>query len=424
MQPTTATARSPPSADSQVGAQPRPTDASVRTDDGGHPRTGERRVEEEVRVLDPGVTRRWGGGGKGPVGCGGCEQGAGGVGEGEERVETEVLPYVEDSSPTNYGVWEPAGIYERYNDSDQDEIYPLGGPSPPPLDPYEAARPRCFNCSETTHVLGTCPYLLDKTLVALSRQIFEFEKERAGENTAPRSLRELAERLERVEWTERFVPGRVSVALRAAVRWDQYAYEGGDVGEDDGNGYEWLANMGLWGYPKGWVSATDPRDRMRARILREREAAVDDDDEDRVMKIWGEDNETEEVPLSEPDAADETESSTLSDGDPQPAAAHSRRWAEYPRAYFAWECLTVYNGRLLAQRERDQRAPTPPPPQPESEPPPLPPPPSLPPPPLPPLWSVPVQARFLHPLPPRPSALAPPPPPLVDEEEEEMDVSD
>ncbi|KAF7294123.1 Terpenoid synthase [Mycena chlorophos] len=281
-------------------------------------------------------------------------------------LQEDVLPFVVDTQATNYGLYEPAGVYKRAETSDED--FPLGGPSPPIPDPYEARRARCFNCSETTHVLSACPYPVDKDLVALSRQYHEFLRLQNGADTTPRSLRELAERLERVSWTEAFVPGRVGPALRAAVRGRE------DTGDDDGNGYEWLANMALWGYPPGWVSAKDPREKMRARIMRETVPLPDEEDDEEVLKIWG-DGDEEHVVLAVPLAEEPRVDGESTRNDP----SYPERWARYPRAYFAWECLTIYNGALLSQRDAPQ------PPAPSTQPPPLPPPPpSSPPPPLPP----------------------------------------
>ncbi|KAJ6531128.1 hypothetical protein B0H19DRAFT_1082094 [Mycena capillaripes] len=315
--------------------------------------------------------------------------------------------------------WEPSGIYTRHTSDDplDDDIHPLGAPRVPTPDPYAAAGPRCFNCSEITHVLSACPHPLDKALIALSRQIFEFE--RAGDGT-PRSLREVAERLERAGWAGAggggFVPGKLSPELRRAVRWrewwdeEDWTVEEDVAGKDDGQGYEWLANMALWGYPAGWVSASDPRERMRARIMHERDPMDEDgEEEEDVMKIWGEGGE-EEIMLSGPDrteedslAGDQTDSDgdeTTEDGglDHNATTPELKRWAHYPATHFAWERLTVYDGSLLSQRGQNKKpsgpAPSlpsrppepagpPPPPPPPPPPQPPPPPPSFPPPPRP-----------------------------------------
>ncbi|KAJ7264914.1 hypothetical protein B0H12DRAFT_215216 [Mycena haematopus] len=260
------------------------------------------------------------------------------------------------------------------------------------------------------HVLSACPHPLDKALVALSRQIHDFEHASDG---TPRSLREVAERLERVAWAGEggFVPGKVSPVLRRALRWREWwddsrwsQEEEEDVGEDDGHGYDYLENIALWGYPRGWVSATDPRERMRARIMHERDPAdKDDDEEEEVMKIWGEDGE-EEISLSAAGrsetansvAGDETDADPTEEGsedgeinevaDGSPTPPLLKRWARYPGTHFAWERLTVYDGTLLSQRGQHRPQPQaslhPPPPEPAGLPPPSPPPPppSLPPP--------------------------------------------
>ncbi|KAJ7811631.1 hypothetical protein B0H14DRAFT_2606443 [Mycena olivaceomarginata] len=214
----------------------------------------------------------------------------------------------------------------------------------------------CFNCSETTHVLSACPHPLDKPLIALSRQIYEFER---ADDGAPRSLREVAERLARADWAGAsgggFVPGKVSPALRRALRWrdwwDDSRWSGEEVeveqdaGEDDGQGYDYLGNIALWGYPRGWVRGVDPRERMRARIMHERDP-VDSEEEEEVMKIWGEEGE-EEILLSEagrheerPKAGEETDADNTTDGSEEgelhepngnSAPPVLTRWAHYPR---------------------------------------------------------------------------------------------
>ncbi|KAJ6490737.1 hypothetical protein C8R47DRAFT_977082 [Mycena vitilis] len=343
------------------------------------------------------------------------------------------LPFFTDSFPIHRGPWEPSGIYDRHLTShDDDDIHPLGAPRVPSPDPYAPASSKCFNCGETTHVLSACPLPLDKSLVALSRQIHDFERDRVGDGT-PRSLREVAERLERAEWAGAggFVPGKVSPALRCAVRWRDWfddrpevaAEAEVDVGPDDGQGYDWLENMSLWGYPPGWVAASDPRERMRARIIHERDPMDEngEKEEEDVMKIWGENGE-EEIELSgalrnnqgtlgsegtetetHTDDTDINTDETTEDciGNDEPTKAFPapnnnsttpelKRWAHYPGTHFAWERLTVYDGSLLSQRRQKPMPPRepagpppPPPPPPPSLPPPLPPapPPSLPPPP-------------------------------------------
>ncbi|KAJ7029361.1 hypothetical protein C8F04DRAFT_1288526 [Mycena alexandri] len=339
------------------------------------------------------------------------------------------LPFFAEPYPTNQGSWEPSGIYTRYTTDDDDDIQPLGVPRAPTPDPYAIAGPRCFNCSATTHTLSACPEPLDKALVALSRQIYDFE--RAGDGT-PRSLREVAERLERAAWAGAggggFVPGKVSPALRRAVRWrewwnddeDEEREADADEGEADVRGHDWLANMAIWGYPPGWVSATDPRERMRARIMHERDPADGDgEEEEDVMKIWGEHGEEDVVlsndirrPVSAAASGETDDDETTEDGEsteasPGPSAAPElKRWAHYPSAHFAWERLTVYDGILLSQRGRNlPRPPRAPPPRPPQSAGPPPPPPTSAPPPLP------SSAPPPLPPPPPPAPVLPPPRP-------------
>ncbi|KAJ7706911.1 hypothetical protein B0H17DRAFT_1192466 [Mycena rosella] len=310
------------------------------------------------------------------------------------------LPFFTESFPTHQGWWEPSGLYTRHTaDSASDDVHALGDAPEPAPDLWAQTGPRCFNCASTAHVLSACPRPLDKVLVALSRSIYEFER---GGGGAPRSLRELAERLERAAWAGSggggFVPGRVEPALRVALRSLGGEYPAAE-GEDDGRGYGWLANMAEWGYPPGWVSATDPRERMRARIMYERDPAEghtaegEEEEEEDVMKIWGEDGE-ESLLLSAPPRHDEQPQLADSDGASNEEAAEDgeirdnkpqlKRWARYPDTHFAWDRLTVYNGARLSERWRDLLPPPSPPPPPPPEPSGPPPPPSPPPPPPPP----------------------------------------
>ncbi|KAJ7772982.1 hypothetical protein DFH07DRAFT_148910, partial [Mycena maculata] len=467
---------------------------AVPARDDRHPRARQRRLEEEVCVLDPGAALRRRGDREGPLGREGRDEGAGEMGSGpsgrdgavrreleseardmeegkikeggvesrtrEDGVEdreddsqagkehggettaddtqTELpsLPFFTESYPMHQGAWEPSGFYIRnVDDPTAEDIHPLGSADRPPTpDAYTAAAAKCFNCGAPTHVLSACPNPLDRPLVALSRQIHEFERARAGDaDGAPRSLREVAERLERAAWTGVFVPGSVSPALRRALRWrggrdedraaeetalrEQEKAEVGEEYEEHGAGFEWLSNMAHWGYPPGWVSAVDPRERMLARIFHKQDPAdggAEEEEED-IMMIWG-DGGPEEVVLSGNDGGNDNHGELAtedadSDGtesevegeqasvralSANPAAPVSKRWAHYPPTHFAWERLTVYNGTLLSQRNRGPPPPSlptlPPPPEPEGPPPPLPP--SLPPPP-----------------PPPPSLPHPPPPP-------------
>ncbi|KAF7363981.1 Terpenoid synthase [Mycena sanguinolenta] len=287
------------------------------------------------------------------------------------------LPFFTESHPTHHGFWEPSGIYTRQalDDPASDDIHPLGASSAPPADPYEN-KTRCFNCSESTHVLSACPHPVNKALVALSRQIYDFEHANDG---TPRSLREVAERLERVGWAGEggFVPGKVSPALRRALRWRDWwddsrwsqEEEEEDVGEDDGQGYDYLENIALWGYPRGWVSATDPRERMRARIMHERDPDdEDEEEEEEIMKIWGRGRQRGNITRWNA-TEDGSEDGEVADGNPV-----LKRWAHYPGTHFAWERLTVYDGTLLSQRSQHAAMRPPPslqpPPEPAGPPPP------------------------------------------------------
>ncbi|CAK5265130.1 unnamed protein product [Mycena citricolor] len=334
------------------------------------------------------------------------------AGSGQEGVvigSEPTLPFYSQPYPAHQGVWEPSGLYARYNDNNDgdDDIHPLGSPDRLPPDPYASSntQPRCFNCGDQTHVLSACPHRRDAALVALSRQIYDFEHARGG---AARSLKEFAERLRKADWVagpHAFVPGRVSFELRRALRWradgeEEEEQVGGDdvlddsdprcECDDDGRDHPWLSNMALWGYPPGWVAVQDPREEMLARIMHENNQDDDSSDGEGVMKIWGENGEEEILLTPDPARSSMDAESVAPTSDKM---VTMKRWAQYPDLHFVWDRLTVYNGLLLSEHGLRPPPLRGPPPEPTERPPP--PPPDPPPPePLPPAPPVSVTASF------------------------------
>ncbi|KAI0784400.1 hypothetical protein C8Q75DRAFT_780036 [Abortiporus biennis] len=343
------------------------------------------------------------------------ERSFGQLGEGSGSGWDREMIFYEDCQPSYGDISFLRLVYNRHDESI------LGVP----VEDNDDTR-RCFNCGSPEHTVPECPHPKDHQLIALSRQLFEFYN---GKNVPFRRIHEVAvwER-QRIEWLETFEPGQI----RGEILRDALGLHGDDAGEN----VPWLRNMALWGYPPGWVRATDPRLEVWEIITgaKEHDAALF---EDQQLVIYGENETTERVLLrqtqSDDAQLDDTNSSdTLSDCDTQSTESDSplKRWATYPNTFFSSVLLPVYNGLSLPMLPTEvsstygtDRArlwsnivsahsmpppPTsaPPPPPPSTTPPPLPPAPSYAPPPLP-------------PPPPDPA-----PPPDVELSDDDMDLSD
>lgn len=267
--------------------------------------------------------------------------------------------------------------------------------------------PRCFNCGGPDHSVSSCSEPRNQQLITLSRQLYDFLKSSKNQLDTRRLFDVEKGKRQRLEWLEEFEPGKIKgPLLREALRMN-------DNG-DDGRRMPWLANMTIWGYPKGWVSVEDPKIGMWRRITEQATAlssteSDEDEDEDDLFLIHGEEV-TEELQLStqayslvprmfkveSDDGSDGFVSEPLKD---QTATSLPKRWAKYPDTYFSYSALSVYRGAALTPTGprqhngngsrrypyRTSRGPSPAtfkPSPPSTTPPPLPPCPTPPPPPL------------------------------------------
>ncbi|KIM86340.1 hypothetical protein PILCRDRAFT_86543 [Piloderma croceum F 1598] len=315
-------------------------------------------------------------------------------------------PVIEDEEPTYFvdttrlSEWDYAPFYDR--DVDAQEV--LGQQqSPPPnpkLDSPTDTR-QCFNCGSPSHTLSDCPLPRNHALISLSRQLFTFHQQlhQSAHRQALGDFQRIhvveGKKQERLDWLDWFEPGEVRGALlREAI----------GLGEDgDGDG-EWLRNMAVWGYPKGWTGERDPRYEVMRRI----EGEVDDDDDDDddeseeedVFLIFGDGGEQEEILFTTPSQkSSSTQPITQTpNGDP-PSPSKIHKWASYPNTHFSSALLPVYTGYALPPLPTDSpptfsnerrtlwenipsgNGPSPhsPPRPPSTSPPPLPPPPDGPP---------------------------------------------
>ncbi|KAK7467618.1 hypothetical protein VKT23_004671 [Stygiomarasmius scandens] len=317
----------------------------------------------------------------------------------------------------------------------------------------------CFNCGNPEHIVSACPFRVDKDLVSLSRDLYNFFKDYYGSSRIGGDFSSRIHTVEewksaRLRWLDQFVPGEIRGAdLRDALgmnvdeegenaavgRKHKQASDQGEAQDD------WLRNMAIWGYPPGWATCREedsPYDVIRERIL----GQFSDEDETADFLMFGDEGAVETIPLARPNETSDIPSSPSST---QSSPRKTHRWASYPATHFSSEMLPVYNGsalppidgsepELMSRRVRSSTfndelwasivSANHNPPPPPSEPPPLPPPPpSVPPPPLPP-----PPAPYVPPPPLPPSApveslssIQPAPLLQVDSLEEcDMDMSD
>ncbi|PCH37678.1 hypothetical protein WOLCODRAFT_95626 [Wolfiporia cocos MD-104 SS10] len=227
---------------------------------------------------------------------------------------------------------------------------------------------RCFNCGLPGHMISSCPEPRNHALITLSRQLFNFFKGDNASNGNQRVHEVERWRQQRLEWLETFEPGQI----RGSLLRDALDLKDGDAGEN----VEWLRNMCIWGYPKGWYASVDPRE----RIWNVLSGGDDGDDsseyaiDDFMFDIVGEDSvERLVLPSKVKPHARDTESNASdsdSESDPELSSASSRsstpssraqpapqRWAAYPLTYFLWSRLPIYNGLSLPSPQSIRNAP-------------------------------------------------------------------
>ncbi|KAK0211247.1 hypothetical protein DFS33DRAFT_1408008 [Desarmillaria ectypa] len=227
---------------------------------------------------------------------------------------------------------EPSGIYIRHSREilgyeETDEV------------PTNSNIHRCFNCGSPDHPVSLCPEPKDRELISMSRQLFELHQEPAGLADFRRLHRTEAWRQQRLDWLGLFKPGEVrGQLLREAI----------EPGEGD-----WLENIAIWGYPKGWALHSGSHDEQDLSV------------------VLGE-NILGSRSQYLTDSSRESESSD-----------NRRRWAEYPNTQFSafppveFEGSSTYTAERRALWERITNPSAPsypvPPPPPASSPPPPPP---------------------------------------------------
>ncbi|KAF8197535.1 hypothetical protein BJ912DRAFT_1020845 [Pholiota molesta] len=294
------------------------------------------------------------------------------IAKGRGDGQAELAPpffYHLSPDPLPHG-WEPYGIYQRVGDD------VLGAEAELPEGAESQDRSRCFNCGDPDH----------KITESLARQYYQFYQPNSGLGWKRLHTVE-AWRQQRLDWLEAFEPGKIKGDLLKEALSAKYANED-----------EWLKNISVWGYPRGWLSESDPRERIRTRIWNENEGDIDDEDEDDVpFEIHGDDDAVETVSFQDAFRTVEHDQKHLHLH--RLKGASPIRWANYPPSYFSSQHLVLYTPPLPKEpwsstifENTDaylHQFHQPPPPPPSDEPPPLPPSPPPPPPPGPPPQSPP-----------------------------------
>ncbi|KLO14923.1 hypothetical protein SCHPADRAFT_850420 [Schizopora paradoxa] len=222
------------------------------------------------------------------------------------------------------------------------------------VDFVERTEQRCFNCGVEGHAVRSCPEPRNPQLIALSRAMYQFYRDLEGRESAsdPERLHVVEEwSTQRLHWLDHFSPGEIKgELLREALGLSE-----GDKGEN----VEWLSNMLIWGYPKGWLGPSDPRRAIRQRILGP--SVNHDDSLEFNFIVFGEDGDDEHLvvkprqgDLEGDNYSDDTSSVSSTDTlRSHPDGLKLRRWAVYQTTLFSSELLPAYSGLPLPSMEEE-----------------------------------------------------------------------
>jgi len=220
---------------------------------------------------------------------------------------------------------------------------------------------RCFNCGNEGHAVRSCPEPRNHQLIALSRSMYQFYRNLESRTNGPEPERIfLVEewRSQRLRWVDHFCPGEIQGDLLREALGLEKGDKGGNV--------EWLSNMLVWGYPKGWIGTTDPRCAVRRRIWGSSEHR--DEGYGFSFTVFGEDGDDEclqfqpsQIRSATSDDDDDTDSvsstETLASRSSSPEPGFNcpklRRWAHYETTLFSSELLPPYSGEPLPPMEDD-----------------------------------------------------------------------
>ncbi|PFH51699.1 hypothetical protein AMATHDRAFT_74752 [Amanita thiersii Skay4041] len=230
----------------------------------------------------------------------------------KQEVEMPSMSYFQDSRPDG---WIPAGTYVRAWDT-------VLGVEESDYTGTGKKTSYCFNCGAPDHMVSSCPHPKDRVLISLSRQYYNYLND--NENPGHERIHIQAQwQKQRLEWLEDFEPGVIkSELLQEALDSDDF----------------YLRRISLWGYPKGWYCAWDPRDTVKERILTDvNYKQLNDED----FFIFG--DNVEMVPQGGLPNWSEVNEGVQSMGSPCESIIQPIRWARYPNTYFDTDILPVYD---------------------------------------------------------------------------------
>ena len=319
----------------------------ARVRPGSHQHSGERpgKVEEEIYLLDTCAASQREGDSQGSLGCVHSARGVEGTGN---ELGVPAIDGIVDGPggcfivDTTSSIYPSAPFLGHWHSCLYDRIpgITLGEEENELLPPAGQDLRLCFNCGSPDHAVGSCPEPIDRQLVSLSRQLFNFlHPDLIGQETTRFYVAE-GRRQQRLEWLRFYEPG----AIRGPLLRDALGLQEGDPG----NTVEWLRNMAYWGYPPGWVDCQDPRQLVRSRILEnetEGQVAAQELESFMVFKGTGDDEEIDlRLSSLRGPSIPSTASSLTTSVDVEPT-----RWATYPNTYFCSTALSIYNGTPLGR---------------------------------------------------------------------------
>ncbi|GJJ12337.1 hypothetical protein Clacol_006578 [Clathrus columnatus] len=200
-------------------------------------------------------------------------------------------------------------------------------PKPVPFFLRDRRVPRCFNCGDEKHMVSSCPLPHNYSLISLSRTMYDFFQQNIGKREYER-IHEYAERMSKRKcYNNVFEPGKLGQDVLNALDFQE---------DDDLTRLPWYFRMLEWGYPPGWVSVENPKDKVNARIQNE-----DTTDDVETVCIFSSASPSSEGEESDEDIIEQYHAIREKSND------MPKRWATYPTTLFSSERLTIYTGKRL-----------------------------------------------------------------------------
>ena len=307
---------------------------------GSHQHPGKRpgKVEEEIRLLDTRAASRREGDSQGSLGCLHSARDVEAMGSDSGVPETDGIV---DGPDDCFIVDTTSSIYPSAHSCLYDRIpgITLGEENDELLPSVGQDLRLCFNCGSSDHAVASCPEPINRQLVSLSRQLFNYlHPDLIGQETTRFYVAE-GWRQQRLEWLRFYEPG----AIRGPLLRDALRLQEGDPG----NTAEWLRNMAYWGYPPGWVGCRDPRQLVCSRILKDEAEGQVTAQEWEPFTIFEGADDDEEIDLRLSSLRGPLTSSPVASSCSTSLDVEPTRWATYPNTYFSSTALSIYNGTPL-----------------------------------------------------------------------------